>query len=113
MTSLQECLNNATIGATAVPEPFVPPPSVSSFLIVSLGFALVPVLSSWIWPVLLVAIVLGIAAMAPYCFRTTDHAVERRRLYGEFVLRQDPLIQKVLAVPDYVNVEERYWINSR
>jgi arginyl-tRNA--protein-N-Asp/Glu arginylyltransferase len=54
-----------------------------------------------------------LSVFIPYCFRTTDHPEERRRLYREYQKTQHPMIQKVLSVPDFVQLEEKYWINSR
>jgi hypothetical protein len=104
-------ISEATMN-TATPEPFVPPPMISQHTVLVAGFAVILQLTS-LWTTILLATVVGISKFIPYCFRTTDRADERRRLYDEFIRRPDPLIQKVVTVPDYVHLEERYWINSR
>lgn len=96
----------------ATPEPFVPPPMISQHNVLVVGFAVILHLTS-LWTAILLAAVVGISTFIPYCFRTTDQADERRRLYDEFILRPDQLIQKVVTVPDYVHLQERYWKNSR
>lgn len=95
----------------ATPEPFVPPPLVNQPLILAAGLAFLLVAN--LGPILIGVTALALSIFLPYCYRTTDYPEERRRLYHEFQQRSDPLIKKVLSVPDEVNLEERYWINSR
>ena len=102
---------NETSMKISTPEPFVPPPRISQVAVIAAGFAVTLLGSAWPIVVLIIAFLLSL--FIPYCFRTTDHPEERRRLYHEYVQTPHPMIQKVLAVPEYVNLEERYWINSR
>lgn len=93
------------------PEPFVPPPVLKQHYVLALGFGFFLLAS--LSTTLALVVAFSLSLVIPYCFRTTDHPEERRRLYREFIKRPDALIRKVTAIPDYVNLEERLWVNSR
>ena len=109
--SLTSIMITETSMKISTPEPFVHPPQISQVAVIAAGFAVTLLGSSW--PIVVLVIAFLMSLFIPYCFRTTDHPEERRRLYQEYVQTPHPMIQKVLAVPEYVNLEERYWINSR
>lgn len=95
----------------STPEPFSPPPLVHQSVVIAAG--IIFFLLGSVGPVLIGFATFVLSFVIPYCFRTIDHPEERRRLYHEFKQRSDPMIQKVLSVPDEVELAERYWINSR
>jgi hypothetical protein len=96
---------------TSTPEPFVPPPRVSQLPVLAAGFAIY--LFGNVWPSVILVSAIFLSFFIPYCFRTTDHPEVRRRLYREYEKTKHPMIQKVLAIPDNVDLTEKYWINSR
>ena len=85
-----------------------PRPSITSTLVISIGFGTFIIAS--IWPPILLVAATFLAAVVPQLFYQRDDGESRRRLYREFLKRDD--LPEALKCSD-VDLDEKYWVNSR
>eukprot|EP00804_Cyclotella_cryptica_P016438 CCRYP_004676-RC/>CCRYP_004676-RC protein AED:0.27 eAED:0.27 QI:62/1/1/1/0.83/0.71/7/2540/217 len=85
-----------------------PPPRITSTQVLTIGFGAFA--AALIWPPILLIIALLLASCVPKMFFERDHAEHRRRLYRDFLKRDD--LPAELQCNDVV-LKEGYWTNSR
>jgi pimeloyl-ACP methyl ester carboxylesterase len=89
-------------------NPSKPKPLVAASTILYIGTTAFTL--AYVWPPLLLVVALFFSITVPYSFRINDSGEARRRLWNEFLKRDD--LPVALKCQD-VELEERYWINSR
>jgi hypothetical protein len=90
---------------TYVAPPLVGPTEILIAGSVLFGLALV-------WPPLILLVAYLISKLVPYCYRVTDDASKRRQLITKFE-KEDQVSAHLRVIPPDVNIEQKYWTNSR
>jgi hypothetical protein len=90
---------------TYVADPLVGPSEILIAGFVLFGLALV-------WPPLILVGAYLISKLVPYCYRVTDDSSKRRQLLTKFE-KEDQVSAHLRIIPSDVNIEQKYWINSR
>ena len=65
-----------------------------------------------IWPPLILLFAYVASKLIPYSFRVNDTVTERRKLFADFA-SQDNLPAEFKHIPDYIHLQESYWVNAR
>jgi hypothetical protein len=90
---------------TYVADPLVGPTEILMAGFVLFGLALV-------WPPLILVCAYLISKLVPYCYRVTDDSSRRRQLLTKFE-KEDHVSAHLRVIPTDVNMEQKYWTNSR
>jgi hypothetical protein len=90
---------------TYVSDPLVGPTEILIVGFVLFGLAL-------IWPPLILVCAYLLSKLVPYCYRVTDDASRRRQLLTKFE-KEDQVSAHLRVIPTDVNIEQKYWTNSR
>lgn len=85
-----------------------PRPRITSNKIITIGGLLFGL--ALLWPPLLLFVTAILSLTVPYAFRENDDGESRRRLWAEFLKRDD--LPEVLRCKE-VDLDERYWMNDR
>mmetsp|Transcript_28691 Transcript_28691/g.46574 ORF Transcript_28691/g.46574 Transcript_28691/m.46574 type:complete len:100 (-) Transcript_28691:1454-1753(-) len=86
----------------------IPRPRITGSKIITIGGLLFVV--AQIYPPLILLVTAILAILVPYVFRDNDDGESRRRLWVEFLKRDD--LPEELKCKD-VDMEENYWVNDR